>query len=465
VASANIVNGSIVSADIADGTIATVDIANAAVTAAKLADDSVTLAKIADCSSNGQIVKYDGAAWQCGTDVGITSLNGLTSTSQTFVTASTGTDFTISSTGSTHTFSIPDAGPTARGLVTTGAQTFAGTKTFSSAPVFSTLTQGSVFFAGPGGLLSQSNATLYWNSTTGRLGVGTNSPNNRVEITHGTGGNSGLRLTNLTSAGTLGTNANGDVIEGAAAVYGDVKTGVQSTDHNGWIRLDGRAKSSLTATQQARATSLGFGTNIPDATDATLSQNGDGALGSVSGSNTKTIAQNQLPNVTLGGSTSGNSAGTPSGSISSDSAGTPSGSISSVSAGTPSGWLSNNGNHYHHVATANNDVNNSGSQGWPQGGHNSVRTTDRRDLWAPRTDMTNTTGDHSHTFYGNALPGHSHTFAGSALAGHSHTFTGSAMGNHSHSITTNSINGGVAQQSLDVTSREMHVNVFMYLGA
>jgi len=63
---------------------------------------------------------------------GITSLNGEVGGSQTFAVATTGTDFGISSAGNIHTFSIPDASLTARGLVTTGAQTFAGLKTFSS---------------------------------------------------------------------------------------------------------------------------------------------------------------------------------------------------------------------------------------------------------------------------------------------------------------------------------------------
>ena len=65
---------------------------------------------------------------------GILSLNGLTgagSPSQTFATGATGTDFNISSSGSTHTFNIPDASASNRGLVTTGAQTIAGAKTFT----------------------------------------------------------------------------------------------------------------------------------------------------------------------------------------------------------------------------------------------------------------------------------------------------------------------------------------------
>lgn len=87
--------------------------------------------------------------------------------------------------------------------------------------------------------------------------------------------------------------------------FGDVKYGFQASDHSGWIKLDGRLKSTLTATQQANATTLGFGTNLPNADDKYLSQVSSGALGDLSGnsSNQVTLSQNQLPNVTLDGST------------------------------------------------------------------------------------------------------------------------------------------------------------------
>jgi hypothetical protein len=83
--------------------------------------------------------------------------------------------------------------------------------------------------------------------------------------------------------------------------YGDVKTGFQSGDHSGWIKLNGRAKSTLSATQQAQANALGIGTNLPNADNAFLVQNGT-TVGSISSSNTITLAQNQLPNVTYTGS-------------------------------------------------------------------------------------------------------------------------------------------------------------------
>jgi hypothetical protein len=81
--------------------------------------------------------------------------------------------------------------------------------------------------------------------------------------------------------------------------YGDIKMGIQSADHGGWVKLDGRAKSTLSTDQQTRATALSIGTALPNANNAFLIQNGT-ALGSLSGSNTKTINQNQLPNVQIG---------------------------------------------------------------------------------------------------------------------------------------------------------------------
>lgn len=146
----------------------------------------------------------------------------------------------------------------------------------------------------------------------GNVGVGTSSPNARLEISSGTSGVSGLRFTNMNASSSTGTgqsigvDASGNIITITPATYGDIKYGIQSADHNGWIKLDGRLKSTLTATQQAQATALGIGANLPDASNSFLVQNGN-ALGTVSGSNTKTIAQANLPNVNLTGTT--NSAG------------------------------------------------------------------------------------------------------------------------------------------------------------
>ena len=63
-------------------------------------------------------------------------MNGLNTATQTFSIGTAGSDFNIVSAGSTHTFNIPDASSIARGLVSTGTQTFTGPKTFSSPTTF-----------------------------------------------------------------------------------------------------------------------------------------------------------------------------------------------------------------------------------------------------------------------------------------------------------------------------------------
>ena len=97
------------------------------------AQDAInTLTDVASASA-GQVLTKVGsdAVWATPTDTGITSLNGLTVDTQTFEVGTSGSDFNISSSGSAHTFNIPDASMSARGLVTTGFQEFNGSKVFT----------------------------------------------------------------------------------------------------------------------------------------------------------------------------------------------------------------------------------------------------------------------------------------------------------------------------------------------
>lgn len=89
-----------------------------------------------------------------------------------------------------------------------------------------------------------------------------------------------------------------------SATVGDVKQGFQGADHGGWIRLDGRAVTGLTATQQEAAAGLGFAENLPDATGSVLMQDGE-LLGTVGGSMTRTIGVANLPAMTLTSSEAG----------------------------------------------------------------------------------------------------------------------------------------------------------------
>ncbi len=73
----------------------------------------------------------------------------------------------------------------------------------------------------------------------GNVGIGTTSPNNKLEITHGTSGNSGLRFTNLTSASSAGAagtkvlsvDASGNVVlvtdaTGGSSLWTDVGSNI-----------------------------------------------------------------------------------------------------------------------------------------------------------------------------------------------------------------------------------------------
>jgi hypothetical protein len=88
--------------------------------------------------TNNLVLKVDtssatGLTWGAAAASAISSINGLTDSTQYFITGTSGTGFNISSSGSTHSFNIPIAGAGATGLVSTLAQTFAGQKTFTSA--------------------------------------------------------------------------------------------------------------------------------------------------------------------------------------------------------------------------------------------------------------------------------------------------------------------------------------------
>ncbi|MEI6596201.1 MAG: hypothetical protein WCO28_11610, partial [Bacteroidota bacterium] len=69
--------------------------------------------------SNGQVLSNNGSgtlSW-ISFPATLTTLNGLSGATQTFATGTSGTDFSISSSGTTHTFNIPNASSSSRGLV------------------------------------------------------------------------------------------------------------------------------------------------------------------------------------------------------------------------------------------------------------------------------------------------------------------------------------------------------------
>ncbi len=116
-----------------------------------------------------QLFVNNGSSWQSiGLGGGgITSLNGIAALSQFFAIGSSGTDTSISSVGNTHTLSIPNAGTTSRGVVSTSSQSFAGDKTFTGTTVLATTTATSLTSASSTiSVLSAGSATLTSASST-----------------------------------------------------------------------------------------------------------------------------------------------------------------------------------------------------------------------------------------------------------------------------------------------------------
>ena len=201
----------------------------------------------------------------------------------------------------------------------------------------------------------------------------------------------------------------------AVSTFGDIKTGVQSTDHNGWVKLDGRALSTLTSTQQTQAAALGILSNLPDATNAVLMQT-SGTLGNVTGSMSRTIAQNELPNVTP-----------------------------SIAVNNTIATMQSAGAHEHPINVVPNSTGGF-SNGNPYAFKKGMMPDPVNDSYADITDR-----------------GTSSSYITTGIIGSagSHTHVIDA---HGHTATSTSINGGVTQQAIDITPRRLVVNTFIYLG-
>ncbi len=259
------------------------------------------------------------------------------------------------------------------------------------------------------------------------IGYGVYSTTGTGAINITTTGSTTLKIKAWASNGSYSIMSNGDgrsavtwkKISGNAPMtvinYGDIKTGIQVGDHSGWVKLDGRAMSSLSTTQRAQATSLGLGANLPDASNAVLMQS-SGSLGAVTGSMSRTLAQDQLPNITP-----------------------------TITVNNTTATMQNAGAHEHPVNIVPSATGGY-ANGNPYAFKNGIAPNPMNETYSDITDRGNNASYITTGIIGSA-------------GSHSHVIDA-----HGHTATSTSINGGVTQATIDITPRTLVVNTFIYLG-
>lgn len=137
--------------------------------------------------------KNSAGSWvNFSTSAGIWSLNTLTATNQTLDVGTSGSDFNIYSSWSSHTFNIPDASATARGLITVWAQIFGGDKAFNgNIAIHSNTTLGDAStdtltingnnISIPNNLNFDTN-TLFIDAANNRVGIWLNNPTEKLQV-------------------------------------------------------------------------------------------------------------------------------------------------------------------------------------------------------------------------------------------------------------------------------------------
>jgi hypothetical protein len=157
---------------------------------------------------------------------GLISLNNLTRQTQFFATGTSGTDFAISSATATHTFNLPVASASNTGkLSSTDWTTFNNKQNLLTNPVTGTGSDGRVAFWTGASTIS-SDANLYYDYSTDRLGIGTNTPNASLGILNAS--STGIQVRTSDSANQYQANIYYDSSFGMVYGYNRLGTGTAS---------------------------------------------------------------------------------------------------------------------------------------------------------------------------------------------------------------------------------------------
>lgn len=209
---------------------------------------------------------------------GLISLNGLTDTTQTFTTSTTGTDFSISSSGGIHTFNFPTASATARGALSTTKYTEFNNKplvdtTYNNIYVGS-ISAGTVINGASGGINNivmgyQAGDTLSTGNNNTLLGY-QSGKNVTTGVTHSffAGYQSGLSATSATNSIFIGRQAGSGAASASFASFLGRSAGLNAASAQYGVFIGDNAGN--TASGSSNATFIGQNAGY-QATTATYS--------------------------------------------------------------------------------------------------------------------------------------------------------------------------------------------------
>ncbi len=192
VGTTELADDSVISSKIANGTIIEEDLANNAITNQKVLNSTLTISKLANVPGNpGSFLMTDASGiptWRLATDTVDDSTIEINLANGQLRVPTNGITSTQIANNAITTAKILDANVTlakiapsttnGQVLTTTGGAAVWATPTTG----IPTGTAGSIFFSDGAGNLVENNAQLFWDSGNNRLGVGTNAPDSKFQV-------------------------------------------------------------------------------------------------------------------------------------------------------------------------------------------------------------------------------------------------------------------------------------------